>query len=196
MENELRKESGMYDPDVHKALKIEILNHAFQHYIYEYYGLEFDETDEELERVYWDNVSVKKPTENIEKLLKYLNKTGIRTAVISNISYSGKILKEYIDKYIPGNYFEFILASSEYVFRKPHNRLFELALRKAGLEPTDVWYCGDNTYCDLEGASQSHIYPVWYKGAIEPESFPAPFVDCLAVNDWKELIELFENQKE
>ena len=34
--------------------------------------------------------------------------------------------------------------SCEYVFRKPNPLLFELALKKAGLPASDVWFCGDN----------------------------------------------------
>ena len=128
----------------------------------------------------------------MELLLEYLKEQKIRTAVISNISFSGQALKERIHRMLPGNEFEFILATSEYVFRKPHSRIFELALRKAGLRPQEVWYCGDNAYYDVEGASRSGILPIWYRGALQEHNRLQPQTDCITISDWMELVELID----
>lgn len=188
----LNKDIGRYDPDVRNAPHIEVHNHIFSNFLYEYFDLEIDLSPQELEKVYWDNSSTKKVTKNIEVLLQYLQKAGIRTAVISNISFSGKALDEQINSLLPDHNFEFILATSEYVFRKPHNRIFELALRKAKLYARDVWYCGDKAYFDVEGASKAGIFPVWYRGALEEDNKLIPSFDCLTINDWIEIIELLE----
>jgi putative hydrolase of the HAD superfamily len=154
-------------------------------------------SNEEIEKIFWDNAAERRPTKNIEVLLKYLREQEIRTAVISNISFSGKALEERINTMIPENNFEFILATSEYVFRKPHSRIFELALRKAKLDARDVWYCGDNAFFDVEGASKSGLTPVWYRGAMEQENRLMPEADCLIISDWMELIETLKaNQQE
>ncbi len=188
----LNREIGRYDPDVRKATHIEVHNHLFQKYLYEYYDIEIGLSSEELERVFWENAADKKLTKNIEKLLSYLKEQQIRTAVISNISFSGKALEERIKTMLPENEFEFILATSEYVFRKPHNRIFELGLRKAKLNPGEVWYCGDNAYYDVEGALNMGIFPVWYKGALQEHNKVVPDKDCLAINDWEELIDFID----
>ncbi len=185
----LNKEIGRYDPDVRKAIHIEIHNHIFQRYMYDYYDIEFDLSPEEVEKIFWDNSAKGKPTKNIEKLLRYLKDQNIRTAVISNISFSGKALEDRINTLIPENEFEFILATSEYVFRKPHSRIFELALRKAKLRPNEVWYCGDNAYFDVEGALNMGISPVWYRGAIHNHNKLVPKEGCLTISDWEELID-------
>lgn len=184
----LNREIGRYDPDVRKATHIEVHNHIFQKYLYEYYDIEIGLSPEEMEKVFWDNAAEKTQTKNIEKLLRYLKEQQIRTAVISNISFSGKALEERINSLLPENEFEFILATSEYVFRKPHNRVFELALRKAKLKPNEVWYCGDNAYYDVEGALNMGIFPVWYTGALQVHNKQVPEMDCLAINDWVELM--------
>lgn len=189
---DLNRDIGRYDPDVRKSLQIEVHNHLFQKYLYEYFELDIDLTPEKLEKVFWDNAAEKEPTKNIDILLKYLRDNEIRTAVISNISFSGKALEERIHTLLPENEFEFIMATSEYVFRKPHNRIFELALRKAGVKAKDAWYCGDNAYFDVEGASKAGIYPVWYRGAIDQDNRLTPEVECLTIKDWLELIEFLE----
>jgi putative hydrolase of the HAD superfamily len=185
----LNRDIGRYDPDVRKAPFIEVHNHLFQNYLYQYFDIEIDLSQEEMEKVFWDNAADRKPTKNIEVLLKYLKEQEIRTAVISNISFSGKALENRIKTLLPEHNFEFILATSEYVFRKPHKRIFELALRKAKLNARDAWYCGDNAFFDVEGASKAGLYPVWYRGASEQENRLIPEADCFTISDWMELIE-------
>lgn len=76
---------------------------------------------------------------------------------------------------------------SEYVFRKPSARLFRLALEKAGLQPKDVWYIGDNYECDVEGARNAGLFPVWYIGATQ--EMKEVRSDVLIITDWGELEE-------
>ena len=69
-------------------------------------------------------------------------------------------------------------------------RIFELALQRAGLEPEDVWYIGDQYKADVEGARNAKITPVWYVGASD-----LPYEekdDVLTVRSWAELKECLE----
>ena len=55
------------------------------------------------------------PTNGIDEFLTFLKHQDIRTAVISNISYSGNAVIKRINDCIPNNDFEFIIATSEYL---------------------------------------------------------------------------------
>ena len=191
MANEMNKDIGRYDPETNHLYVIEVHSHPFQNYLYEYFGLTKIVSHLELETIFWDAASPGKPTRHIKEFLLYLKNENIRSAVLSNISFSGQALENRINKLIPENNFEFILATSEYVFRKPHKRIFELAARKARLAPNEIWYCGDNGICDVDGAKAAGLYSVWYKGAYEGYGF-APQNECLSVYDWRELIGIFE----
>lgn len=70
------------------------------------------------------------------------------------------------------------------MFRKPNKHVFVLALKKAGLPPEDVWYIGDNYLCDVVGARNIGIFPVWYIGAIAD---PQGEDDVLTISHWNEL---------
>lgn len=50
--------------------------------------------------------STAKPTNNIEKLLEFLDEANIRTSVISNIVFIGNMLKARINRYILSNKFD------------------------------------------------------------------------------------------
>ena len=99
--------------------------------------------------------------------------------------YAGLVVSERIDCLLPDNHFEFILATSEYLFRKPNARIFRLALEKAGLDPEEVWYIGDNYGCDVVGARNAGIFPVWYKGAVDFKQDDHD--DVLKITVWTEL---------
>jgi putative hydrolase of the HAD superfamily len=191
--DELNKEMGRYGINSDKLYMFEIHQHSFQNYLYEYFGIEITKSSEEVEHIFQEAAFCTEPTQNIRELLKCIENKGIRTAVISNISFSGSLLSNRISKHIPNHKFEFILASSEYAFRKPHKRIYELALRKAKLDASDVWYCGDNAFCDVDGAASCGIFPVWYKGAMHESNKAVPEKDCLKINHWDELINILES---
>jgi len=184
--NELNKDIGRYDPATNHLVLLEVHNYPFQNYLYDYFGLTRLVTPLELETVFRDAASPGRPTEHIIELLSYLGSNEIRTSVISNIAMSGQALENRINALIPKHRFEFIIASSEYVFRKPHKRIFEIAARKANLELCDLWYCGDNGICDVDGAKAAGLTPIWYKGAYEGHGF-TPKSECIIITDWLEL---------
>lgn len=169
---------------------LEVSNHAFHRYLYEYFGVEFAESPEVMERIFWDNAATGRPTENIEKLLLHLQQIGIRTGVISNITFSTDTLTNRINELLPDNHFEFILASSDYIFRKPHGRIFEMALAKAKLSAEQIWFCGDNPICDIEGAYKAGMKPVWYTACMFEDMEVAPGIPYLKIDDWEELIHM------
>lgn len=179
---------------------IEIHEWQFMRLIYEYLGIQFGISYEELEEIEWDAASEGAVMPHAEQMLNYLNANGIRTAVISNIGWSGKALTNRINRLLPDNRFEFVIASSEYVIRKPNKMLFEVALRKAELSPAQVWYCGDSIENDVMGAHGAGIYPVLYEGNTPDEV--NPFLhqddgievdfDYLHIHDWREMVEILK----
>lgn len=176
---------------------IEIHNMMYQRLLYEYLDIETSLSKEEMEEIYWDNASPGFPMPNIGKLLSYLYNRGIRSGIISNISFSEHALTERINRLLPENHFEFIIASSEYIYRKPNKLLFELALKKAHLKPDEVWYCGDNTQVDCKGASNAGIFPVWFQSSLSchyrDKSMDVP-PECrhLHIHDWDEMINILQ----
>lgn len=189
---EINKELGRFDPLKKHLMQVEIPNHMFTAYLYESQGIELSLSPKEIDKVFWDAVGKAKPTEGIEEFLAFLRDKGIRTGVISNITFCSDVVKERIAEKIPSHEFEFIIATSEYMFRKPNRKIFEFALEKAGLFAEDVWYIGDQYECDIVGAGNAGIFPVWYIGAIDlPYSEKE---DVLMVKSWRELREMMEKE--
>lgn len=182
---EINRELGRFDPEKRHLYSIEVPNTMFTPYLYESLGIEIALSNSEIDTVFWNAASPGTPTAGIKDFLKFLGDKGIRTGVISNIAYAPSVVAERINRLLPENNFEFIMTSSNYIFRKPNKRIFDLALEKAGLKPDGVWYIGDQYECDIKGALCAGLFPVWYIGAID-----LPYTqdkNILTVADWEEL---------
>ena len=182
---EINQEFGRYDPKKRHLLQIEIPNTMFTPYLYESQGIEVALSNSEIDTVFWDAAAPGTPTEGIKKFLEYLKNKNIRTGVISNIAYAPSVVAERINRLLPENSFEFIITSSNFMFRKPNKRIFDLALEKADLKPDDVWYIGDQYECDIKGSLNAGLFPIWYIGAID-----LPYKEdksILTIANWDEL---------
>ena len=176
---------------------IELHNRNYQQLVYEYLQLEFDVPLADIEEIFWDAAAPGVAMPNAGEMLDYLAGRGIRTGVISNISFSGASLAARMGRLLPNNTFEFVIASSEYMIRKPNPMIFELALRKANLAAGDVWYCGDSPRADIAGANAVGIYPVWYENKtlenpFREKNYTQPTCEHLHIHDWREMVAVLE----
>ena len=172
----------------------EIDDIKFQQLLYEYAGLTLDISYEQADLLFWDTAthgSFASP--GAAKALAYLHEQGIRTGVISNLCFSQNALKTRLDRYLPDNHLEFIIASSSYIFRKPETILFEIALRRAGLAAKEVWFCGDNPTADIQGAYNAGMHPVLYTGAHMRDYSTLPDLPFDQIDSFSDLIALVEN---
>ena len=183
--NEINREFGRFDPEKRHLLQIEIPNIMFTPYLYESQGIEISLSNSEIDTVFWNAAAPGVPTEGIKDFLGYLKNKDIRTGVISNICYDSSVVTERINRLLPKNTFEFIITSSNFTFRKPNKRIFDLALEKAELQPNEVWYIGDQYECDVKGSLNAGLQPVWYIGVID-----LPYAEdknILTAKTWSEI---------
>ncbi len=61
------------------------------------------------------------------------------------------------------NYFDPVLISSDFGFRKPDARLFDLTLAKMGLRQDEVLFVGNDMYRDVFGAKERGIRTIFFK---------------------------------
>lgn len=201
--NYTAKEINDFSQKIFKEISVvrdtgfELHEWQFQKFLYEYLGVELSISLPEAEQIFWENTSSGAIMPSADKMIDYINSCNIRSAVISNISFSGEVLNKRINRLLPNNRFEFIIATSDYMFRKPSHYIFELALNKADIDASKVWFCGDNPHADIEGAANVGMFPVWYEHlTIENQwckNMKAPGCEHLHIHDWNQLIETLES---
>ena len=149
-------------------------------------GIRFTIGYRDLEREFWKAGVTYNLAEGISDVLDFLEAAGIRKGIISNTAFSGLVLEEELEKLGLAARFAFVMASSDYGYRKPHKLIFQVGARKLGLPPEDIWFVGDRLEYDVKGALDSGLFPVWYNPTSEPHN---PDYPCLEIKDWYEFIE-------
>ena len=166
--------------------------HCVQRLLFDYLGIGFELDPYEMEEILWKNSTPGALMPDVDRMLDFLNENGVRTAVISNISFSGRTLHKFINILLPRNRFEFVMASSDYLLRKPDKLLFDTAVKMARLEPEKIWYCGDNPTNDVYGSSTAGIFPVLYDCPVpgsKPRGPKTSDTPHLRIEGWMELCE-------
>ena len=187
----------------HRGSILEIHEHNFLRLAMEYMDISYSVSIEDAEEIIMNGISKGGMMPHADMLLDYLNAKGIRTGVISNNCFSSNALKKLFDRLLPRNKFEFVMASSDYIFRKPHSKMFDIALQKAGLSADKVWYCGDSIETDVQGAKNVGMFPVLYEGTTDDGTNPFPHqndnlkvdFEYLHITDWTELIDVLEQKR-
>jgi putative hydrolase of the HAD superfamily len=89
------------------------------------------------------------PLAGVAEAIEALRRSGIRVAVVSNSDGS---VTESLARAGLADLFEFVVDSHEVGVSKPNPLIFEVALERMGLGPSEAWYVGDSVFHDVNGA--------------------------------------------
>ena len=130
--------------------------------VYDLLQIKFSIGIKDIERIIWNSDAVKVPTPRAKETLEELGRMGIKTAVISNLNFSGDLLRGTLNDLFPNNQFQFVIASSDYGIRKPNHYIFDAGIVKSGFDAIDIWYVGDKIPVDVKGSSEVGMTPVLF----------------------------------
>jgi putative hydrolase of the HAD superfamily len=92
--------------------------------------------------------------------LRKLEQDGYRMGLISNAG-DDQDVQQLTRGFGISRYFDFILTSAQCSYRKPHPRIFELAIANWYFLPSETVMVGDNLDADIRGAKTAGLYAVW-----------------------------------
>ena len=101
--------------------------------------------------------------------LRKLESNGYRMGIISNAG-DDQDVQQLARRFGINHYFDFILTSAACSYRKPHPRIFELALSNWYLVPSEAVIVGDNLDADIAGAKRVGLYGVWLSRRAAPKT--------------------------
>lgn len=94
--------------------------------------------------------------------LRSLRERGFLIGLISNVFHPAIIYKEMFTKWGIIEFFNPLLFSSEFRFKKPHRAIFEYALTwHPGLSAEEVVFVGDTWDIDVIGSRAAGYRPIW-----------------------------------
>lgn len=92
--------------------------------------------------------------------LQTLLNQGYRLGLISNANDADDV-DVLINTHNLRHFFEHVYVSAALVFRKPHPRIFQIALNQYGVSPERAVMVGDTLGADILGARNSGLASVW-----------------------------------
>jgi len=117
------------------------------------------------------------------EVLQALNARGLIMGVLSNWDIRLGPLLEGL-RLMP--YFDHVILSAVVGWEKPHRRIFESALERAGVPAGEVLHVGDNYQQDVVGAQQAGMYAVWLRRR------GAQQADCPVISSLRELVTIID----
>ena len=110
--------------------------------------------------VYWDAVFAKMTVRpGAPEFMDELHAHGIRIAVVTNML--ADIQMEKLMRLGLSERIDYLVTSEEAGIDKPHRTIFDLAMRKCGVQPDEALMVGDNFTHDVCGAHGAGISGIW-----------------------------------
>lgn len=94
--------------------------------------------------------------------LAELQSAGYRLGLVSNAGDNRDVF-QLVEKFGIEPYFDFVLTSAACSYRKPHPRIFELALAHWGYMPDQAAMVGDRLDADVGGSKMLGMFSIWIK---------------------------------
>lgn len=120
----------------------------------------YDGQDDELPEVLYDIFSQRSnygPYDDAFQALRELRDRGMRLGLVSNFE---AWLEDLLEDLGLRGFFDVAIISGKEDFEKPHPRIFELALERTGMEPSQSMHVGDSPISDFAGALDVGMRPV------------------------------------
>lgn len=123
----------------------------------EKYGLDLDvvQTKYDWYMTFYQNQVLNEDCIEVLETLKKDYKLGIVTNGWSAAQH------QKIDAVNIRSYFDTVVVSDDYGISKPDPRIYEIAAKQLGLEPSEIVFVGDSFMTDILGAYRAGMVPVW-----------------------------------
>jgi len=110
-------------------------------------------------------------------------------ALVSNFDHA-PTARAVLQRWGIETYFDAILISDEFGWRKPHRLIFAAALEQLGVEPQEALFVGDSVVDDVEGAKAASLDVVWISrdGIEYPAGAPVPNFVVRSLTEVKDII--------
>lgn len=174
--------------DEHDML-MQLDSKALTRLIYGVHGVTFDKTAEEVDCIFLDATEGTSEIEGLVELLEYFKTNNIRMGVLSNTGFCEESHRFQLRKYDLEKYFEFFIATSDYLIRKPDKRIFDVALARLDLKPEDVWYVGNKFEFDVQGAHNANIFPIWFNAEKEEPKVNIDHLDVTTYDEFRNILQ-------
>jgi HAD superfamily hydrolase (TIGR01549 family) len=159
-----RKLATALGADLRKRRLESLLEHsvvAFMRLVGDHLGLDYPQSDEELELELWRASETCELVAGVEATIAMLHEARVALAIVSNVGFGNRVIEYELEKVGLRNCFCQIVTSNDYGIRKPHPAIFGGVAGRLGTAPEQCWFVGDDPEADVAGAMRTGMVGVW-----------------------------------
>jgi len=137
--------------------------------------------------------------DGIHEFLQELKNRGYKLAVLTNaalVDYQNKKfdllgIRQYFDEVVISGEFSQMMCgdSNNPEYKKPNASIFLHTAERMGLEPSEIYYVGDNPKCDILGAINGGFKPIWVRSR-SPWSIDNKYMPELVVDNVIDILDI------
>ena len=117
---------------------------------------------QELLQVYYQEVYRERVLfPEVVAVLEQLSQWGVSMGIVSNTTNPVFMKELELESSGLKKYFDFTIFSSGVPFRKPHPSIFQLAISRFQLQPSEILFIGDSLLADVQGAQGVGMKAAW-----------------------------------
>ncbi len=90
----------------------------------------------------------------VRELLEGFRSDGLRLGLVSNTFIPGQVLDRHLAQLRLLEFFPWRIYSCDVLYRKPHPRIFGIALERLGIAAEEAVFVGDSPLADVAGAAR------------------------------------------
>lgn len=117
---------------------------------------------DQLEEIFYDKAVVDDKIDDVIELLDFLKRKKYKIYIISNSTFSKKVLQKTINKFNIYPYIDNLFSSSDIGYRKPDIRFLNNINELNYIDKKDMVFIGNDKNYDLEFAKNLKIDFIWY----------------------------------
>lgn len=126
--------------------------------------------------------------DNVKNILKYFKSKRYKIVVLSNTCFSRRAIVTMLGDL--NEYFDEVIASSEYAVRKPYESFFDLGISKFDLDKRNIYYIGNDYYFDIYGSSRAGLKSIWLNELKIKKDESLPVNEFIEISNYNELIDM------
>lgn len=159
-------------------------------------GIKVEVSFNDLESEFLKAAVKDKPIKGIEKFLEYAFFNNIPVIIVSNSTFTGRLLFQELQDFKLTTGISSLISSADVGYRKPRKEIFLKGieeLRKIDdFEDNEICYIGNDYNIDMIGAKNTGLVPIWFN---REKNMDVLNICDFIFDDYLELIDYFKKEK-
>jgi FMN phosphatase YigB (HAD superfamily) len=136
--------------------------------------IKFITTNELLEIGFMQSFARNMVIQDVDRFLRFCKRQKLKVVALSNSAFSKATLSTQLASFGLLSYFNDVLSSADYIFRKPSPAFFEVGISVLNYPKEDILFIGNDYEIDMKGGMEAGLECAWFCEKPEGQTIPAP----------------------